>query len=53
MSREKRTNLYIVNQELWAWAGYKAKLLGFRSVAEYVFELIRIDKEKNVLKRKD
>lgn len=52
MRRTKRTNLYIMDEELWAWAAYKAKLLNFGSVADYVFELIKMDKEKGILKRK-
>lgn len=41
-----RTNIFIINEELWAWAQYKAKLLGFKSVSEYLFELIKAEKEK-------
>jgi hypothetical protein len=51
--RTKRTNLYILDEELWAWAIYKAKLLNFRSVAQYIFELIKMDREKTILKRKE
>jgi len=29
-----------------AWAQYKAKLLGLKSVSEYIFQLIAIEKEK-------
>jgi len=53
MGHTKRTNLYVLDEELWAWAGYKAKLLNFRSVAQYMFELIKTDKEKNILKRRE
>lgn len=41
-----RTNIFIIDEELWAWAQYKAKLQGFKSVSEYLFELIKADKEK-------
>ena len=41
-----RTNIFIMDEELWAWAQYKAKLRGFKSVSEYLFELIKTDKEK-------
>jgi hypothetical protein len=41
-----RTNIFIIDEELWAWAQYKAKLLGKKSVSEYIFELIKADKEK-------
>ncbi|UCD26762.1 MAG: hypothetical protein JSV75_01165 [Candidatus Bathyarchaeota archaeon] len=41
-----RTNIFIVDKELWAWAQYKAKLLGFKSVSEYIFQLIIEEKEK-------
>ncbi|MGA2682050.1 MAG: hypothetical protein ABSF44_09655 [Candidatus Bathyarchaeia archaeon] len=52
MARNKRTNLYVLDEKLWAWASYKTKLLSYHSVAEYVFELIRLDKEKDILKQK-
>jgi prophage antirepressor-like protein len=41
-----RTNIFIIDEELWAWAQYKAKLLGYKSVSEYIFELIKQDKQK-------
>jgi len=41
-----RTNIFILNEELWAWAQYKAKLQGYTSVSEYIFQLIKADKEK-------
>ena len=41
-----RTNIFILDDELWAWAQYKAKLLGFKSVSEYIFQLIKAEKEK-------
>lgn len=52
LSWRKRTNLYIIDDELWAWAIYKAKLLSFRSVAEYIFELIRLDRDQTLLKKR-
>lgn len=47
----KRTNVYLIDEELWAWAQYKAKLLGYDSVSEYLFELIKLDKQEVVLKK--
>ena len=41
-----RTNIFIMDDELWAWAQYKTKLLGFKSVSEYIFKLLKIEKEK-------
>jgi hypothetical protein len=41
-----RTNIFIIDEELWAWAQYKAKLQGCKSVSEYIFELIRAAKQK-------
>ena len=41
-----RTNIFIIDEELWAWAQYKAKLLGFKSVSEFIFKLIKSEKEK-------
>jgi hypothetical protein len=52
MRRYKRTNLFVVDEELWAWAQYRAKLLGYESVAEYLFDLMKLDREKDLLKRR-
>lgn len=41
----QKTNLFIIDENLWKWAKYRASLLGFNSVSEYVFELIKKDKE--------
>jgi len=41
-----RTNIFIIDDDLWAWAQYKAKLLGFKSVSEYIFKLLKAEKEK-------
>ena len=41
-----RTNIFILDNELWAWAQYKAKLQGYSSVSEYLFELIKAEKIK-------
>jgi hypothetical protein len=41
-----RTNIFIMDDELWAWAQYKAKLLNYNSVSEYIFDLIKKAKEK-------
>ena len=46
----ERTNIFVIDKELWAWAAYRAKTQGYGSASEYLFELIRLDKEKNVLK---
>lgn len=45
----KRTNIFVVDLELWAWSQYRAKTLGYESVSEYLFNLIRLDKQKNIL----
>jgi len=41
-----RTNIFILDEDLWAWAQYQAKLQGFKSVSEYIFKLIKKEKEK-------
>lgn len=41
-----RTNIFIIDEELWAWAQYKAKLLNYNSVSEYIFDLIKKEKER-------
>lgn len=44
--RYRRTTLFIIDKELWIWAQYKAKLLNYNSVSEYIFELLRKEKEQ-------
>ena len=51
VKKYSKTNLFLIDEDLWKWAKYKAELLEFESVAQYVFELIKLDKEKNLLKR--
>lgn len=43
--KQKRTNIYVVDKELYAWAQYRANLMGYDSVSEYLFDLIKVDKE--------
>lgn len=43
-----RTNIYVMDQELWEWAKYRARVLGYSSVAEYVFKLLELDREENI-----
>jgi hypothetical protein len=45
----KRTNIFVVDEELWAWAAYRAKTLKFDNASAYLFDLIRLDKEKNLV----
>ena len=49
--KHKRTNIFVIDAELWAWAQYRAKVLGYRSVSEYLFELIKLDRQDNILKK--
>jgi prophage antirepressor-like protein len=49
--KHKRTNIFMIDEELWAWAQYRAKTLGYESASEYIFDLIKLDKEKSVLKK--
>jgi hypothetical protein len=51
--KHKRTNVFLVDEELWAWAQYRAKTLGYESLSDYLFDLIRLDKEKAILKKKE
>lgn len=48
----KRTNIFVVDEELWAWAAYRAKTLKFDNASAYLFDLIKLDKEKNLLREK-
>ena len=41
-----RTNIYMINKKLWLWAIYKAKILGFKNISEYIFDLLNKEKEK-------
>jgi hypothetical protein len=49
---QKRTNIYIPDEETWAWAQYRAKTLGYKSSSDYLFDLIKFDKQNNILKKK-
>lgn len=40
-----KTNLFVMDETLWKWAKYQASIKGLKSVSEYVFDLIRKDKE--------
>jgi hypothetical protein len=40
-----RTNVFIIDKDLWNWAQYRAKSLGHASVSEYIFELIKKDRK--------
>lgn len=42
MSKTKRTNLFILDQELWEWAKYQGRTKG-QNISEYIFELIKKD----------
>lgn len=48
----KRTNIFVIDEELWAWAAYRAKTLKFDNASAYLFDLIRLDKEKNLVKER-
>ena len=41
----QRSNIFIIDVELWAWAKYHAEIKGFNSVSKYIFNLIKKDKE--------
>ncbi|MEM2240574.1 MAG: hypothetical protein QXL27_09805 [Candidatus Bathyarchaeia archaeon] len=47
-----KTNLFVIDENLWKWAKYRASILGYKSVSEYVFELIKKDKESTEASRK-
>ena len=40
-----RTNIYMLDRDLWNWAQYRARSLGFDSLSEYVFDLIKKDRK--------
>ena len=48
----KNTSLVIYDPELWAWAQYRAKVLGIRNTSEYVHRLIKKDRKSVEEKRR-
>ena len=51
--KQKRTNMYIPDEEAWAWAQYRAKILGYETTLRLSFQdLIKADKQLNILKKK-
>ncbi len=42
-----RTGIFVMDTEMWTWAKYQAEKLGFNSVSEYLFDLIKKDKEES------
>jgi len=52
IGKYSRTTVFIIDSDLWNWAQYRAKTLGYESVSEYIFDLIKIDREQTVLKKK-
>ena len=45
LRKYKKTNLFIIDEALWKWAKYRASIQEYDSVSEYVFSLIKEDKE--------
>jgi hypothetical protein len=35
----------MLDRELWNWAVYRARTLGFKSVSEYLFDLMKKDRK--------
>ena len=52
MKKHTRTNIFVLDNELWNWAQYRSKTLKYTSVSEYIFELIKKDREKKVIENK-
>jgi len=42
-----RTNITILDSELWKWAKKRAIDLDFENISQYLFWLIRQDKERS------
>jgi len=40
-----KTNLYVLDRELWEWAKYRGKLEGL-TISKYIFELIKKERSK-------
>lgn len=43
----RKTSIEVIDEELWAWAQYRAKVLGMKT-SQYLFELVKKDKEGKV-----
>jgi hypothetical protein len=46
IEKYRRTGIFIMDEELWNWAQYRAKQLGKESVSQYLFDLLREEKKK-------
>lgn len=52
MGRFRKTSIYIVDEDLWRWAKYfRAELEEYPSVGHYIFELIKMDYERDLIGR--
>ncbi len=49
--QQKGTNIYIPDEETWAWAQYRAKTLDYETLSDYLFDLIKFDKQIILSKR--
>ena len=45
------TNLFVIDSELWNFAKNQASELLFKSVSEYIFELLEITKESYAIRK--
>jgi len=50
VKKYQKTNIFVIDESLWKWAKYKAEVLELKSVAEYIFKLIKMDKERELIK---
>jgi len=46
-----KTNIFIMDKDLWKWAKYKSEILGYTSVSEYIFKLIALDKKNDFIRK--
>lgn len=46
-----KTNLFVIDEDLWKWAKYRAEVLGYKSASEYLFQLIKLDKERGLIRK--
>jgi len=44
----RKTNINLVDEDLWHWSYYRSRRLGFRNRSEYLFELIRKDRNGEI-----
>lgn len=51
INKYERTTMFVIDKELWQWVKYHAETLGYASASEYLFDLAKLDREKDILNK--